>query len=139
MEELLKLTAPQLPLYKYSNVRTSKPLATRTRRQLIIEALYVKTLILRTNILLNALKEYIFYLFINLKQRTTYLSSLKLLNLPKTTLRSLISIYNSKLKMPLKDYASLSSKKNRYVFLFLLTCRLLITRTSLYRSGTFLY
>jgi hypothetical protein len=82
--------------------------------------------------LLNVLKEYIFRLFINLRQHTTCLLLLKLLNLPKTTSRSLISIYNGKSKTLLKDYASLSSKKNYYVFLFLLTRYLLITRTSLY-------
>jgi hypothetical protein len=69
----------------------------------------------------------------------TYLSSLKLLNLLKIILKSLISIYNNKLKILLKDYTLLSSKKNRYVFLFLLIYCLLIIKTFFYKSSISLY
>jgi hypothetical protein len=69
----------------------------------------------------------------------TYLSSLKLLNLPKTILKSLINIYNNKLKILLKDYTLLNLKKNRYIFLFSSTRRLLIIKTFLYKSSTSLY
>ncbi len=69
----------------------------------------------------------------------TCLWRLKLLNLLKIILRSSTSRSSGKLKTPLEDYALLSSKKNHYVSSFLLTLRLLITRTSPHRSDTFQY
>jgi hypothetical protein len=69
----------------------------------------------------------------------TYLLLFKLLNLPKTTLRSLINIYNNKSKTLLKDYILLSLKKNYYISLFLLIYRLLIIKTFLYKSNISLY
>jgi hypothetical protein len=68
-----------------------------------------------------------------------YLSLFKLLNLLKIILRSLINIYNNKLKILLKGYTSLSLKKNYYISLFLLMRCLLIIRIFLYKSSIFLY
>jgi hypothetical protein len=50
-----------LPLYKYTSIRTLRLSVIRTLPRLVVKVLYIKTSLLRINISLNALKEYIFH------------------------------------------------------------------------------
>ena len=59
--ELSILRSTELPLYKNVSIRTLELLTLRIRLQLVIEELYTKTSLLRTNILLSVLEEHILY------------------------------------------------------------------------------
>ena len=112
MAALSTLTTLELPLRKNASARTSKPSATRTRRQPAAEVLYAKTSRLRTNISLNELEERIFRLSVNQRLHMTSQLRHKLSNQRKTMLKTSISVSNGKSKTPPEDYASLSSIKN---------------------------